>query len=271
VKAPCAKAPCAEAPLAEAPFAEAPLAEAVGRDPLAGATPFVACAAPGVALFPADLACFAGGSVSFNGGLSGSDSGRPARLAGPALAPDEAAAARVAAAPPRVGVARSTGANGSSSRPNWTTIHSSDPDGSVSATTWPACPAICPADSVKTIRGLRPAESCSRIAPISVGVSPRVGAAMPDLRTPVWRFIPAQSRSDPATHGSWPVAIATIATLPPTKRGVSLRTPSEEGVNATPPGRLRAAIMTKSAQNRVDHDVNFMINARGRRRGVQIR
>ena len=59
---------------------------------------------------------------------------------------------------------RSPGENGNSSRPNRTTTNSSDSAGSPTDTTWPSCPAICPAASVNTTFGRRPAATPSRIA-----------------------------------------------------------------------------------------------------------
>jgi hypothetical protein len=63
---------------------------------------------------------------------------------------------------PRGGTCRSPGENGSSSRPNRTTTHSSDSAGSVSATTCPSCPAICPAAAVNITFGRRPPASPAR-------------------------------------------------------------------------------------------------------------
>ncbi|AGZ42555.1 hypothetical protein AFR_21425 [Actinoplanes friuliensis DSM 7358] len=71
-------------------------------------------------------------------------------------------------------ILRSSGENGSSSRPNRTTTQSSDSAGSVSATTWPTCPEICPADSVNITRGRRPAARPSRIVCNSSVLRPRV-------------------------------------------------------------------------------------------------
>ncbi len=78
---------------------------------------------------------------------------------------------RVAA--PRGGIARSLGENGNSSWPKRTTTQSSEAAGSVNPTTCPNWPAICPAASVNTTRGLRPADRLSRIAARSSVDSPR--------------------------------------------------------------------------------------------------
>jgi hypothetical protein len=77
---------------------------------------------------------------------------------------------------PRRAISTSPGEKGSSSRPKRTTTNSSDTAGSVSCTTCPICPAICPAEEVNTTFGRRPAASDSRIFSTSSGPRPRACA-----------------------------------------------------------------------------------------------
>src|SRR5439155_19549168 len=71
------------------------------------------------------------------------------------------------------GNATSAGEKGSSSRPNRTTTHSSPAAGSRSSTTWPTCPATCPADAVNTTFGRRPVPNTARSDSTSASDNPR--------------------------------------------------------------------------------------------------
>jgi hypothetical protein len=101
--------------------------------------------------------------------MTNSGAGRGRTADGPAAGGDTA----VLRAAPLGAIRRSPGEKGSSSRPNRTTTQSSDCAGSVSATTWPICPAICPAAAVNSTRGRRPAASPSWIDCNSSVLSPR--------------------------------------------------------------------------------------------------
>src|SRR5690606_18569484 len=139
------------------------------------------------------------------GGLvDGAAVGALAPTGGPAAGGADAGTAAPLAlrvARPRGGRVGSAGANGSSSRPNRTTSHSSDAAGSVSRTTCPTSPAIWPADSVNITFGLRPVSRLARIASMSdVDRPPGAAARLVFMASSVHSF--PRSYQEPLTRSS---------------------------------------------------------------------
>src|SRR5690606_30170378 len=164
----------------------------------------VVVAAPGspVAGFPAAGSLVAAAPAV--GLVDGAAVGALAPTAGPAAGGADAGTADPLAlrvARPRGGRVRSAGANGSSSRPNRTTSHSSDSAGSVSRTTCPTSPAIWPADSVNITFGLRPVSRLARIASMSdVDRPPGAAARLVFMASSVHSF--PRSYQEPLTRSS---------------------------------------------------------------------